>query len=231
MPVLPGRRRQAAGERAQFPGLPGRLGQSGFRRRRADGSAGLGAARPGRAGLGHRRHLSGRAGSSAISSSAGTARRLASRSGSSAARRPAVRRWAAGPRPTCRTTAGRSRGQGHAAGRAYPPGQSADAGIAEEPDPAPPVQLFERCRPSRASSTWACCSSAIRPTSSRASSPSSSGSMASRSRNISSRSAAAFSSPCQGRSSAEDYLGRSLLERPTAPGTQLTPATKPARNQ
>ena len=56
LPVVPGKPR---GERAQLPGLPRRLGQSGLGRRRADGSAGLGAAGPGRAGLGELRHLSG----------------------------------------------------------------------------------------------------------------------------------------------------------------------------
>ena len=44
VPVLPVVAGPAAGECAQLPGLPRRLGQSGLGRRRADGPAGLGAA-------------------------------------------------------------------------------------------------------------------------------------------------------------------------------------------
>ena len=87
-------------------------------------------------------------------------------------------------RGRCARLRRRPRGQGHAVGRTYPAGQSADSGIGEEPDPAPAVQLFERSDqvgPARHGPSVHLLSGR---SASRASSPSSSDWMASRWRSI-----------------------------------------------
>ena len=86
--------------------------------------------RPGRARLGQQTAAIRWSGSSATSSSAGTARRCASRSGSSGARRRAARRLGGGTEADVPDYAADPEGKVDAAGRAYPPGQSAHAGSA-----------------------------------------------------------------------------------------------------